>query len=267
MGRKKNQNIAWMLIPDSVIVQIRKVLCLSKSKFCLIRKRSLTFTSTSSSNQDSTTANHHPRTVWIHQPSDCLLMIAWFTKRSTLITTPKTSKQTSMHCRPGSVGGWWVFIPRSVNYYESHGSRLQSSPSTTSTGMYWRWLTQQSTLEWLSTITVHGRNTSARQPGRPITLMPSSRGISAEHQHRLRNGPTRLSLGPFWNTLSLSGTHTLNQTFTGWRWCNAGMLDTHATTSAAPVASLLCSSRSVGRLYRNEEPSPVWRCNVASPTI
>ena len=97
---------------------------------------------------------------------------------------------------------------------------------------------------------MHGRSTSARQPRRPITL-------SAEHQHRSRNGPTRLSLGPFWSMLALSGTHTLNHTFTGWRWCNAGMLDTPATTSAAPVASLLCSSRSVGRLCRNEEPSPV----------
>ena len=36
------------------------------------------------------------RTVWIHQPSDCLLMIVGFTKRSTLSKTPKTSKQTSM---------------------------------------------------------------------------------------------------------------------------------------------------------------------------
>ena len=64
--------------------------------------------------------------------------------------------------------------------------------------------------------------------------------------------PTRLSLGPFWSMLALSGTHTLNQTFTGWRWRNTGMLDTPATTSAAPVASLLCSSKSVGRLCRND---------------
>ena len=140
------------------------------------------------------------RTVLIHQPSDCLLMIVWFTKRSTLSKTLKTSKQTSMLCRPGSIGGWWVFIPRSVNFCESHGSHLRSSPSTTSTGMYWRWLIQQSTLEWLSTSTVHGLSTSTRQPRRPTTLVPSSKGISVEHQHRSRNEPTRLSLGQFWST-------------------------------------------------------------------
>ena len=151
------------------------------------------------------------RTVLIRQPSDCLLMIVWFTKKSTLSKTPKTSKQTSMRCRPGSVGGWWVFIPRSVNACESHGSHLRSSPSTTSTGMYWRWLIQQSTLEWLSKSTVHGLSTSTRQPRRPTTLVPSSKGISAEHQHRSRNEPTRLSLGQCWSTLALSGTHT------GWR--------------------------------------------------
>ena len=123
------------------------------------------------------------RTVWIHQPSDCLLMIVWFTKRSTLSTTPKTSKQTSMHCRPGSVGGWWVFIPRSVNYYVSYGSHLQSPPSRTCTGMYWRWLTHQSTLEWLSTSTVHGRNTSAREPRRPTNTR-------AFLQMNLRRAPT-----------------------------------------------------------------------------
>ena len=74
----------------------------------------------------------------------------------------------------------------------------------------------------------------------------SSRGISVEHQHRLSNGPTRLSLGPFWNTLALSGTHTLNQTFTGWTWCNAGMLDTHATTSAAPCSSVTAMLQQIG---------------------
>ena len=56
-------------------------------------------------------------------------------------------------------------------------------------------------------------------------------------------------------------------TYTSWRWCNASMPDTPATTSAAPVASLLCSSRSVAILCMNEEPNPVWRCNFASPTI
>ena len=171
------------------------------------------------------------------------MMIVWFTKISTLRKTPKTSKQTSMRCRPGSVGGWWVFIPRSVNYCESHGSHLRSSPSTTSTGMYWRWLIQQSTLWWLSTSTVHGISTSTRQPRRPTTLVPSSKGISAEHQHRSRNGPTRLSLGQFSSTLAVSGTPTRKQTYTSWIWCNAGMPVTPATTSAAPVASLLCSSR------------------------
>ena len=105
---------------------------------------------------------------------------------------------------------------------------------------------------------MHGRSTSARRPRRPITLVPSSKGISAEHQHQSRNGPTRLSLGQFRSTLALPGTHTLKQTVTGWRWCNAGMLDTPATISTAPVASLLCSSRSDGILCRNEEPSPVF---------
>ena len=62
--------------------------------------------------------------------------------------------------------------------------------------------------------------------------MPSSKGISAEHQHRSRNGPTRLSLGQFWSRLSLSVTHTRKQTFISWRRCNAGMLDTPASTSA-----------------------------------
>ena len=94
-----------------------------------------------------------------------------------------------------------IWSPRSVNYYESHGTRLQSSPSTTSTGMYWRWLTQQSSLEWLSTSTVHGRNTSARQPRRPTTLVPSSRGISVDHRHRLRNGPGFTSNAQQWGKL------------------------------------------------------------------
>ena len=69
-------------------------------------------------------------TVWTHQPSDCSLMIVWsnFTKRATLSKTLNTSKQTSMHCRPGSVSGWWVFIRRNVNY-ESHGNHVRSSIS------------------------------------------------------------------------------------------------------------------------------------------
>ena len=134
------------------------------------------------------------RTVWIHQPSDCLLMSVWFTKISTLSKTPKTSKQTSMHCRPGSVGRWF-------------------------TGMYWMWLTQQSTLEWLSTSTVHGRNTSARQPeGQQHSCLPpkeSPPSINIGQETGLRD-----SLGPFWSTQALYGTHTLNQTFTSWRLCN-----------------------------------------------
>ena len=46
------------------------------------------------------------RTVLIHQPSDCWLMTVCYTKRSTPSKTPRTSKHTSMRCRPGSVGGW-----------------------------------------------------------------------------------------------------------------------------------------------------------------
>ena len=62
--------------------------------------------------------------------------------------------------------------------------------------------------------TVHGRNTSARQPRRPTTFVPSSRGISVEHHHRLETGlRDSRYIGPFWSTLALSGTHTLNQTF------------------------------------------------------
>ena len=53
-----------------------------------------------------------------------------------------------------------------------------------------------------------------------------------------------------------------DQTFTS--WSNAGMLDTPATTSVAPVASLLCSSRSVRRLCRNDRAKRERQCSQIS---
>ena len=113
-----------------------------------------------------------------------------------------------------------------------------------------RCLAQQSNLEYLHQHCAWSKhiNQTAKKANNTLAFL----------QRNLCRAPTsvkkrahRLSLGPFWNTLALSGIHTLKQTFTRWKWCYARMRNTPAVCNDfghTNLASLLCSRRSVGGL-------------------
>ena len=85
------------------------------------------------------------------------------------------------------------------------------------------------------------RPAEARDAASNTTLEPSTTDTIIVEETGLRD-----SLVPFWSMLALSGIHTLKQTFTRSKWCNVGLQDTPATTSATPVASLSSKLQQIG---------------------